>query len=396
MLSQHIRELAENNMERIVGFRRRFHMHPELGGQEIHTARAISDELKRLGLSVTEGVAGTGVVGILEGSRPGKTVLLRADMDALPIQEHTDVPYKSQVECVMHACGHDGHSASLLGTAMVLSALKEELPGCVKFVFQPDEEYGEAAKTMVNEGILENPKVDAAFAMHLWGDFPEGQVLVRHGPIMSAPDKFIFKVIGKGGHASTPHLTVDPVMITVQAINNMQAIISRRKDPFEPAVISYCSIEAQSEYNTIPEEVEVSGTIRTFDPALRKWIIEAMEQTLRGTAESQGAKVEFRVDEDFALPAVINDEELTDIVKHAAEKVIGKDSTIVLKNPLMSAEDYAFFSQAVRSSFFLVGIAPEGKEVVHHSPDFAWDDRVLYTSVCVMSQTVIDFLSGDA
>jgi amidohydrolase len=213
---------------------------------------------------------------------------------------------------------------------------------------------------------------------------------------MSAPDKFIFKVIGKGGHASTPHLTVDPVMITVQAINNMQAIISRRKDPFEPAVVSYCSIEAQSEYNTIPEEVEVSGTIRTFDPALRQWIIDAMEQTLRGTAESQGAKVEFRVDEDFALPAVINDEELTDIVKNAADKVIGKDSTIVLKNPLMSAEDYAFFSQAVRSSFFLVGIAPEGKEVVHHSPDFAWDDRVLYTSVCVMSQTVIDFLSGDA
>jgi amidohydrolase len=390
MYTDEIKSLCNKNFDNIVKLRHQFHMYPELGQKEFKTAKTVADELRRLNIEVTENVTGTGVIGTLKGKYPGKTVLLRADMDAIPIQENADVPYKSRIDGVMHACGHDGHTASLLGVAMVLSELRDKLHGTVKFVFQPNEEYGECAKSMVEGGILEN--VDAAFGLHLWGAFLEGTVKVKPGPAMSAPDKFIFKVIGKGGHGSTPHLCVDPVMITVQAINNMQSIISRRKSPFNPAVVSFCSIKAESEYNIIPEVVEVSGTIRTFDPSLRLWIIDAMEQVLKGVAESQGAKYEFIIDEDYALPPVINNYELTDIVHRAAEKILGKEKVEELKEPLMAAEDFAFFSQTVPSSYFFVGISPDGNEVVHHSPDFQWDDKVLYTSVSVMAQTAVDFL----
>lgn len=368
-------------------------MYPELGHREFKTAKVVADELRRLDIEVAKNVSKTGVVGILEGKYPGKTLLLRADMDALPIQENTDLAYKSKIDGVMHACGHDGHTASLLGVAMILSELKEYLHGRVKFVFQPDEEYVSGAREMIEGGILENPKVDAAFGLHLWGSYQEGSVKVKPGPIMAAPDKFVFKVIGKGGHGSTPHLCVDPIMIMVQAINNMQAIISRRKSTFNPAVISFCAIKADSEYNTIPEEVEVTGTIRTFDPDLRLWIIDAMEKVLKATAESQGAKYKFIIDEDFALPPVINDYGLTDLVQNAAERVIGKESVEVLREPLMAAEDFAYFSEKVPSAFFLVGISPDENELIHHSPNFQWNDDVLYTTVCVMAQAAVDFLT---
>lgn len=392
MLTDEIKKLCDTHLDDIIEFRHQFHMYPELGHKEFKTARAVADELKRLGMEVTENISGTGVVGILRGIFPGKTVLLRADMDALPIQENADVHYKSRIDGVMHACGHDGHTASLLGVAMILSELRDQLHGTVKFVFQPDEEYGDGAKSMIAGGILEN--VDAAFGLHLWGSFPEGHVKVKHGPAMAAPDKFIFKVIGKGGHGSTPHLCVDPVMITVQAINNMQSIISRRKDTFNPAVISFCSIKAESTYNTIPDEVEVIGTIRTFDPALRLWIIDAMEQVLKGTAECQGAGYEFTVDEEYALPAVINDYNLTDLVQSAAERIIGRENVEALREPLMAAEDFSYFSQAVPSSFFFVGISPDGNEVAHHSPNFQWNDETLRTSVSVTAQATVDFLNG--
>lgn len=393
MYTDEIMKLCNKYLNDIINFRHQFHMFPELGHKEFKTAKAVADELRRLNFEVTENVSGTGVIGILRGKYPGKTVLLRADMDALPIQENADVPYKSKIDGVMHACAHDGHTASLLGVAMVLSELRDKLHGTVKFVFQPDEEYGDGAKSMVEGGILENPHVDAAFGLHFWGSFLEGHVKVKHGPAMAAPDKFIFKIIGKGGHGSTPHLCVDPIMITVQAINNMQSIISRRKSTFNPAVISFCSIKAESEYNTIPEIVEVIGTIRTFDPSLRLWIIDSMEQVLKSTAECQGAKYEFIIDEDYALPPVINNYKLTDLVQNAAEKIIGKENVEALREPLMAAEDYAYFSQDVQSSFFFVGISPDGNEVSHHSPNFQWDDKVLYTSVSVMAQAAFDFLN---
>ncbi|MEL7647720.1 MAG: M20 family metallopeptidase [Sedimentibacter sp.] len=391
MLTDEIKKLCNKYLNHIIDFRHQFHMYPELGHKEFMTAKAVADELRRLNIEVTEHVSGTGVIGILRGRYPGRTILLRADMDALPIRENADVEYKSKIDGVMHACAHDGHTASLLGAAMILSELRDQLHGSVKFVFQPDEEYGDGAKSMIEGGILH--QVDAAFGLHLWGAFPEGQVKVKHGPAMAAPDKFMFKVIGKGGHGSTPHLCVDPVMITVQAINNMQSIISRRKNTFNPAVISFCSIKAESEYNTIPEAVEVTGTIRTFDPSLRLWIIDAMEQVLKGTAECQGAKYEFAVDEDYALPPVVNDYKLTDLVQGSAEKIIGKENVEALREPLMAAEDFAYFSQAVPSSFFFVGISLDSNEVAHHSPDFQWNDKTLCTSASVTAQIAVDFLN---
>ncbi len=367
-------------------------MHPELGLKEYGTAKIVAEELRKLGIEVTEGVHSTGVVGLLRGAHPGKTLLLRADMDALPIQEETGLDYASIVPGSMHACGHDGHTANLLGVAMVLSGIREHLHGNVKFVFQPDEEYDGGAGQMILLGILDNPKVDAAIGLHLWGSVPEGEVHIKDGAFMAAPDMFTFKVIGKGGHAATPHLCIDPVMITVQAINNMQSIISRKKSPFEPAVISYCSLKADAKYNTIPDEVEVVGTIRTFDAGLRAWIIREMDASLKAITESQGARYEFTIGGDFALPAVVNDGTLAELVRAAARKVMDASKVVEPRDPSMGAEDFAFFSQLVPSCFFFVGIAPAGTEVVHHSPGFRWDDRNLETSMLVMSQAAVDYL----
>lgn len=395
MYTEEIKNICNMHLDKIIEFRRHFHMYPELGHKEFNTSRMVTEELKNLGMEVLENVSGTGVVGLLKGKYPGKTVLLRADMDAIPVQENSNYEYKSKVDGVSHACGHDGHTATLLGAAMILSELRDELHGNVKFVFQPDEEYGGGAKDMIEEGVLENPHVDAAFGLHLWGPVPEGQIHVKHGAAMAAPDKFIFKVKGKGGHAAMPHLCVDTIMITVQAINNMQSIISRRKNPFSPAVISFCSINAISEYNTLPDVVEVSGTIRTFDPALREWIIKSMEEVLAGICKSQGADYEFIIDEEYALPPVINNHILTDIVQNAAEKIIGIENVMELSEPQMGAEDYSYFSQAVPSSFFFVGISPEGKQMVNHSPLFQWKDEILYSTAATMAQVAVDFLNQD-
>ncbi|OHD82034.1 MAG: hypothetical protein A3J97_10155 [Spirochaetes bacterium RIFOXYC1_FULL_54_7] len=389
-----VKSLCDLYLPRVIELRRHFHMHPELGHQEFGTAKIVADELRKLGIEVTEKVEATGVVGILKGAHPGKTLMLRADMDGLPIQENTGLDYESVVPGQMHACAHDGHTANLLGVAMVLSQLREQLHGTVKFVFQPDEEYDSGAKAMIQLGVLENPKVDAAFGLHLWGSVPEGQVQIKGGPFMAAPDKFTFTVIGKGGHAAMPQLCIDPVLLTVQAINAMQTIISRKKSPFNPAVISYCSLNAPSEYNTIPDRVTVSGTIRSFDADLRNWIITEMEATLKGITESQGARYEFAIAEDFALPAVVNDYELAELVKQAARKVLDPSLVVEPKEPSMGAEDFSYFSQQIPSCFFFVGIAPEGKEVVHHSPGFQWEDRNLETAMLVLSQAAVDYLGA--
>jgi amidohydrolase len=392
--SEKIKLLCDRYYEEVVDFRHQFHMYPELGHEEIETSKAVAKTLRKLNFEVVENVEKTGVVAILKGNHPGKTLMLRADMDALPIQESNGLEYASKVKGKMHACGHDGHTANLLGVAMVLNQMRDELHGTVKFVFQPDEEYDSGAKAMVDLGVLENPKVDAAFGLHFWGSVPESEVHIKGGPFMAAPDKFIFKVIGKGGHAAMPHLCIDPVMITVQAINSMQTIISRKKNPFEPAVVSYCSLKAISEYNTIPDEVEVTGTIRTFDTNLRNWIIKEMEETLKGITHSQGADYEFVIAEDFALPPVVNDNALADLVKNAARKVLSEEQVKEPKEPSMGAEDFAFFSEKVPSCFFFVGIAPEGTEVVHHSPEFQWDDKNLKVSMLTMSQAALDYLNG--
>ena len=276
-----VNDLAQHYLGRCIRIRRRIHQHPELAFEEHQTARMVCATLRSLGLEPECGVAGTGVVALLKGAAPGRTVLLRADMDALPIHEQVDLPYRSQVPNRMHACGHDGHVAGLLGAAMVLGDLRSRLKGQVKLVFQPAEESGGGAARMIEQGILDNPAVDAAFGCHLWGRLPEGQVQVRPGPMMAAPDLFRFRIQGVGGHGSAPHLAVDPILLGVQAISFMQAIVSRRIDPVEPAVLSICSLHAGDSENVIPEFLEAGGTVRTFDDALRDFIARRWRRSSR-------------------------------------------------------------------------------------------------------------------
>ncbi len=393
MYTERIKQLGEKYYEEMVALRHEFHMHPETGFQEVKTSKTIAKVLKELGMKVKTNVAKTGVVGLIEGKYPGKTVLLRADMDALIIQEEANVPYKSKIPNRMHACGHDGHSAGLLGAAMILNELKDELHGNIKFVFQPAEEEQGGAKPMIEEGVLEDPKVDAAFGCHLWGSIPEGDVHIKHGAMMAAPDIFRFKVIGKGGHAAIPHLSIDPVIIAVQAINNMQSIISRRINPLEPAVISYCSIHGGDNHNVIPNEVEVVGTIRTFDGDLRKWIPNAMESILKGVTESQGASYVYKYEEKF--PALINDHEMTNLVSSSLSKILGEDHVFELPEPTMGGEDFAFFTQKVPSSFFFIGIAKDEEHLVsHHHPKFQWEDKNLLIIARGLSQIALDYLKS--
>ncbi|AOT71488.1 M20 metallopeptidase family protein [Geosporobacter ferrireducens] len=394
MHTERIIELSKKYYDEMVELRHQFHMYPEIGFEEKRTSETIVKVLKKLGIEFTANVAKTGVVGIIKGKCPGKTVLLRADMDALVLQEEANVPYKSRIPGRMHACGHDGHTAGLLGAAMILNELKDELKGNIKLVFQPAEENDGGAKPMIEEGILENPTVDAAFGCHLWGGTQEGHIHVKHGAVMAAPDKFTFRIIGKGGHGAMPHLAVDSISIAVQAINNMQTIVSRRINPLTPVVISFCSIHGGESHNILPNEVEVVGTVRIFDEDLRQWIPKAMEEILEGVTKSQGANYTFEYIERF--PPLINDYQMTDLVSKAVGKIVGDERVSEAPEPNMGGEDFAYFCQKVPASFFFVGISKDLKNpVCHHHPEFQWDDKNLLTVAQSMAQVAVDFLCED-
>ncbi|WP_442878314.1 M20 metallopeptidase family protein, partial [Cetobacterium sp.] len=262
--------------------RRELHQNPEIGFHEFKTAALIKKELDKLGIPYKGEVAKTGVVGLIEGKYPGKTVLLRADMDALPIHEETDCEYKSKIPGMMHACGHDGHVAGLLGAAMILNELKDEISGNIKLVFQPAEEGPGGAKPMIEEGILENPKVDAAFGCHLWPSYPSGKIIFKEQEMMAHPTAFEIEIQGVGGHGSLPEKTVDPIIVGCQAVINFQNIISRNISTLTPAVLSCCSIKSGEAGNVIPDTLTIKGTIRTFDENLTAEILERMDQILKG------------------------------------------------------------------------------------------------------------------
>lgn len=385
--------LSDKYYERTKYIRHLIHMYPEDGFAEFKTSKIIIEELEKLGIEVQSNVAKTGVVGLLKGNHPGKTVMLRADMDALKLEEKVDVEYKSKVVGMMHACGHDGHVAGLLGAAMILSELKDELYGNVKFVFQPAEERDGGAKPMIEEGVLQNPKVDAVFGGHLWGSLKEGEVHVKHGAMMAAPDIFKFKVIGKGGHGAIPHESIDPIVITCQIINTIQTIVSRKTSPLNPVVVTCGKIQGGDCHNVIPNEVEVEGTIRTFDEGTRKWVPKVMEDIIKGMTTCQGATYEFTFEEKY--PTLINDDEMTDLAKVSLQKIVGNKNVKELKEATMGGEDFAFFANEVPSSFFFVGIAEdESKPVLHHNPYFKWNDKNIKVLSEGLSQIAIDFLNN--
>ena len=386
-----VKRLGEKYLQHMINLRETIHMYPEDGFSEFTTSKIIIEELEKLGIKVQKNVAKTGVVGLIEGKYPGKTVLLRADMDALKIQEQADVEYKSKIDGMMHACGHDGHDAGLLGAAMILNELKDNLHGNVKLVFQPAEERDGGALPMIEEGVLENPKVDAAFAAHLWGYLNEGEVHLKEGAMMASPDIFNIKVIGKGGHGAVPQEAIDPIVITCQIVNSLQTIVSRKINPLDPVVITCGRIQGGDCHNVIPNEVELEGTIRTFNGETRNWVPKVMEDLIRGITTSQGAAYEFKYEPKY--PALINDKYMTSFAKESLKKVVGEENVFDLKEPNMGGEDFAYFAQKVPSAFIFVGIANNKIEpVIHHNPYFKWDSKNVGILAQSLSQIAIDYL----
>ena len=386
-----VKRLGEKYLQHMINLRETIHMYPEDGFSEFTTSKIIIEELEKLGIKVQKNVAKTGVVGLIEGKYPGKTVLLRADMDALKIQEQADVEYKSKIDGMMHACGHDGHVAGLLGAAMILNELKDNLHGNVKLVFQPAEERDGGALPMIEEGVLENPKVDAAFAAHLWGYLNEGEVHLKEGAMMASPDIFNIKVIGKGGHGAVPQESIDSIVITCQIVNSLQTIVSRKINPLDPVVITCGRIQGGDCHNVIPNEVELEGTIRTFNEETRNWVPKVMEDLIRGITTSQGAAYEFKYEPKY--PALINDKYMTSFAKESLKKVVGEENVFDLKEPNMGGEDFAYFAQKVPSAFIFVGIANNKSEpVIHHNPYFKWDSKNVGILAQSLSQIAIDYL----
>lgn len=384
-----IRELHPKLVER----RRDFHRHPELAFQEFRTAGIVADWCRELGLDVQTGVAQTGVVARLRGARPGKTVALRADMDALPIQDIKTCDYKSTVEGKMHACGHDAHTTMLLGAASVLTAIKDEIEGDIVFIFQPAEEGPGGAEPMIAEGVLEG--VDFILGQHMAPVLPAGYVAVSNGPAMAAPDEFYLKIKGVGGHGAYPHMTVDAVQIAAQVVTALQAVVARQVDPQQAAVLSVGTINGGVRTNVIADEVTLSGTVRTFDPFLRDEMPRRMEAIINGITAGFGASYEF--DYRMMYPALINPQVGYDLVKKVGTDVLGQGKAIDAP-PSMGGEDFAYFLQKVPGCFYWLGCKHpqpvfEGYNI--HHPGFDIDEESLFFGVQMLVEGTLAYKAGD-
>ena len=390
---------AEELFPYTQAMRRDFHKHPELGFNEIRTGGIVAKELEALGIEVTKGVGKTGVVGYLEGTKPGPTILLRFDMDALPITEDTGAEYSSENAGVMHACGHDGHTAIGLTVAKILNERKHELAGNIKFCFQPSEEgtNGEeigGALMMMRDGVLEGPNVDKTLSLHLWNDKPLGWVHVAKGPVMAGADLFSVKLTGKGGHGAAPETTIDPIVCAAQIVTAIQSIVARNIEPLKPAVISVTTIHSGTAFNIIPQTAELGGTIRTFDPDVRKLVHARLEQIIRSTAAAMGCEVELLIKQVTA--PVINNEGVAASVFESAQTLF-PDTEITSNQYLtMGAEDMGYMQEKVEGCYFFVGSANAEKNLNynHHHPKFDFDERALVSGVALMASAAADLLKG--
>ena len=383
---------AQELFEYTRTMRRDFHQHPELGFQEVRTAGIVARELEALGLDVQTGVAKTGVVALLEGAYPGPVILLRADMDALPIVEATGAEYASSTPGVMHACGHDGHTAVGLTVARMLHAHRDELAGTVKFVFQPAEEGLGGAALMVSEGVLENPKPDYCLATHVWNDNPLGWFGITPGPFMAAGDAFYVQITGKGGHGAAPQEAIDPVYAAAQIITALQSITTRNISPLETAIVSVTSVHGGSAFNIIPPEVELQGTIRTFESEVRTLILKRFREIVTGVAQSLGCETEIVIHD--LTPAVVNDPDFTVRVQTITADLF-PDCIVDTNAPTMGSEDMAFLMTEIPGCFVFVGSAnsEKGLDAKHHHPKFDFDERALTTGAALMTAAIMDILS---
>ena len=413
-LAAQIDQRARAIEDKLIAWRRDIHQHPELGNQETRTAKLVADHLRALGMDVKTGVAGTGVVAVLKGGKPGPVVALRADMDALPVKEQVDVPYASKAKGtylgkevdVMHACGHDAHTAILMATAEVLAGMKDELPGSVKFIFQPAEESPAdfepdgkkiwGAKMMVQEGVLEQPKVDAIFGLHVSSAYPAGKLSWRSGPAMAAADQFWIDVTGKQTHGARPWSGIDPIVVSSQIILGLQTIPSRQiNSMLEPAVITVGAIHGGNRMNIVPDSVAMTGTIRTYDEGMKKDIHQRIARTADMIAQSAGAKADVRVVELYN--ATVNHPELTEKMGPTLRRVAG-EGNYGPQPKSTASEDFSFYQEKVPGMFFYLGVTPKDTDVEkaapNHSPRFYVDESGLINGVRALSNLAVDYMAG--
>ncbi|WP_096439128.1 M20 metallopeptidase family protein [Alteribacter populi] len=377
----------------MVEFRRDLHMYPELSHQEVNTPKKIAEFLSNLGLEVRTGVGEKGVVGYLKGGKPGKTVALRADFDALPIQEENDVEYKSRVPGVMHACGHDIHTSALLGVAKALSEVRDDIKGNVVFIHQFAEEViPGGAKFMIEDGCLDG--VDVVYGAHVSSIHPLGSVGVREGDMMACGDTFEIEISGIGGHAATPHLTVDPIVLGSQTIVNLQQIVSRKVDPLKPAVVSVAAFNSGTGFNVIPDKARITGTVRTFDEDVRDMIESLMEEIVVSTCKGSGAEATFNYVRGY--PAVKNDSLETKRIETIAKNLFGEEKVLQM-NPQMGMEDFAYYVQKVPGTFFWVGGGNNtlGEAYPHHNPKFNVDEQSMVDIGKLFVSAVFDYLGEE-
>ncbi|MDT8903200.1 M20 metallopeptidase family protein [Anaeroselena agilis] len=384
-----VRESAEQLKEELISWRRQIHAHPEVGWHEVATGNMVAAELEKMGIEVTR-VAKTGVLGVIKGTAPGRTVALRADMDALPITEANEVPYKSQNPGVMHACGHDGHTAMLLGAAKILSQMREKIKGTVKLFFQPSEEIGGGALAFIEAGAIEG--VDAILALHLWPNLPSGKVSLVPGPRMASADKLFIKVRGKAGHGSMPHQGVDAILAAAAITMNLQSIVSREVAPLEPAVVTIGRFTGGTTWNIVCDEVELEGTTRCFSREIRDKFPATIERIIKSTAASYRAEAELEYVP--ISPPTINDPLVAKVAAGALTGLYGEEALGEMEK-VMGGEDFAYFLERIPGAMVFVGVGnkEKGTDYPLHNERYNLDEDVLPAGAALHAQFALDFLS---
>jgi amidohydrolase len=372
---------ARDMQPQLSDWRRDFHRNPELSLEETRTAEIVAQHLKRLDVNVKTGVGGTGVVGLIDGNRPGPTVLLRLDMDALPIQEENNTEYVSQFPGKMHACGHDGHTAMGMGAATLLSRHRQEFSGKVMLIFEPAEETSQGAQAMIEAGILIDNPPDYSISLHIEPQIPAGKFGISGGPVRAAADRFRCVVKGKGGHGAEPHNTVDPIAVTAQIINALQTIVSRNVGPLDTAVVSIGSLHAGQAFNIIPEHLEFEGTIRTYKKNTQKIVHNKLRKIIEGTASMMGATAELEIID--MIPAIVNDQAVADMVRQAANQLVGPGNIVTDQRSTVS-DDAGYFLQAAPGCYFSLGAGRLDNIIPLHSPHFDWDESAMPLGVALL------------
>ncbi|WP_304529134.1 MULTISPECIES: M20 family metallopeptidase [unclassified Exiguobacterium] len=387
-MDQSIASRIEQLFPEMVERRRYLHQHPELSFHEVETPNYIASRLEELGIEVRRNVGGRGVVGTIRGGKPGKTVALRADFDALPIQDEKTVDYRSTVPGVMHACGHDGHTATLLAVAEVLASQKEQLTGNVVLIHQHAEEVVPGgAREMIADGCLDG--VDVIFGTHLWSTTQLGTIGTRVGPVMAAADKFELTLFGRGGHGAKPHETIDAVLLGATIVKELQSIVSRRLDPLQQAVLTIGTLHAGNTFNVIADRAQLTGTVRTFDETVAQKIVSEMERTIKGICDAAGATYTFHYETGY--PAVINDLVETRFLEAVARDVIG-DTSVFEIDPTMGGEDFAYYLKEVPGTFFFTG-AGDASHYPHHHPRFDFEEPAMVDAAKILVEATLRYLA---